>query len=399
MPMMVSITILLCLTGLYTMVGGLKGVVLTDSVATVVLLSGSIAIAVIALGKVGGWQGLVANVDPEMMHMLRSYENAKATNAPDMSWYSILLGYPIIGIWYFCTDQTIVQRILGAKDQKHAQMGAIFTGFIKILPIFIFVMPGMICLVLIQHGQMEPLPLNAQGRPDTALTYTHMVAQILPVGVKGLVAAALLAALMSTLSSALNSIATVFSYDIYKPLINPAASDRQLIRAGRIATVIAMLFAVAWASQIGKFGTIIEANTAMICYIAPAITAVFLGGIFWKRASATGAFITLCIGTVMGFVVFVIDFWSGFWEKVFGWKWDYSYMMLGFWLFLASVAILVIASLAYPHAHTEESRKLVWGNLLEAFRQPGWKGLADYRFLSALLLVIMAVLYVFFQMI
>ena len=260
-------------------------------------------------------------------------------------------------------------------------------------------MPGMICLVLIQHGQMEPLPLNAAGRPDTALTYTHMVGQILPVGVKGLVAAALLAALMSTLSSALNSIATVFAYDIYKPLVHPAASDKELIRAGRIATVIAMFFAVAWASQIGKFGTIVEANTAMICYIAPAITAVFLGGIFWKRASATGAFITLCIGTVMGFIVFVVDFWSGFWETVFGWKWDYSYLMLGFWLFLASAAILVIASLAYPHAHTEESRKLVWGNLLEAFREPGWKGLADYRFLSALLLVIMAVLYVFFQMI
>ena len=399
MPMMVSITILLCLTGLYTMVGGLKGVVLTDSVATVVLISGSIVMATIGFYQVGGWQGLTAKVEPNMLHLLRSYEDAKATNAPGMSWYSVFLGYPFIGIWYFCTDQTIVQRVLGAKNEKHAQMGSIFTGFIKILPIFIFVLPGLICLALIQHGQMEPLPLNAEGRPDTALTYTHMVSHLLPVGVKGLVAAALLAALMSTLSSALNSIATVFSYDIYKPLFRPAASDRELIRAGRIATVIAMFFAVAWASQIGKFGIILEANTAMICYAAPAITAVFLGGVLWKRASSKGAFITLCTGTAMGAVVFVIDFWSEFWEKIFGWKWDYSYMMVGFLLFVVSCVILYITSRLYPHKHTAESEKLVWENLSAVLRRPSWGGLANYKFLSAVLLIIIAALYVLFQMV
>lgn len=398
MPMMVSITIILCLTGLYTMVGGLKGVVLTDSVATVVLISGSILMAAVGYYQVGGWEGLTSKVDTNMLHMLRSYENAKATNAPDMSWYGVFLGYPIIGIWYFCTDQTIVQRVLGAKDEKHAQMGPIFAGFIKILPVFIFVMPGLICFALIQHGEMAPLPVGIDGKPDTALTYAHMIAQILPVGIKGLVAAALLAALMSTLSSALNSIATVFCYDIYKPM-RPAVSDKELIRVGRIVTVIAMLFAIAWASQIGKFGSILEANTAMICYVAPAITAVFLAGVLWKGASAKGAFITLCAGTAMGAVVFIIDFWSEKWAGIFGWKWDYSYMMVGFWLFVVCCFILYFTSRIYPHEHTAESEKLVWKSLLAVLRRPSWSGLANYKFLSAALLIIIALLYLLLQFI
>jgi SSS family solute:Na+ symporter len=398
MPIMASITIILCLTGLYTMIGGLKGVVLTDSVATVILISGSIVMAAVGFYQVGGWEGLTTRVEPNMLHMLRSYEVAKATNAPDMSWYGVFLGYPIIGIWYFCTDQTIVQRVLGAKNEKHAQMGPIFAGFIKILPVFIFVMPGLICFALIRQGEMDALPPGADGRPDTALTYAHMVTQILPMGVRGLVAAALLAALMSTLSSALNSIATVFCYDIYKPMW-PAASDRELIRVGRIITVAAMLFAIAWASQIGKFGSILEANTAMICYVAPAITAVFLGGVLWRGASAKGAFITLCAGTAMGAMVFVIDFWSEFWETIFGWKWDYSYMMVAFWLFVVCCVILYLASRLYPHEHTAESEKLVWANLLAALRQPGWSGLANYKFLAMLLLGTMVLFYTLFQLI
>ncbi len=389
LDIMWSITIVLLLTGFYTIVGGLKAVVLTDSVATVVLILGSVIMAVIGYDKVGGWEGIKEVVDPEKLTLLRSAASAKATGAADMNWYSILLGYPIIGIWYFCTDQTIVQRVLGAKDEKHAQLGPIFAGFIKILPIFIFVLPGVICFALIQKGMLGALPLDADGNPDTAQTYGFLLAEILPVGVKGIVAAAMLAALMSTISSALNSIATVFCYDIYKPL-RPDCTEKQMVLVGRVATIIAMVLAIMWAPRVADFESILQGNTSMICYIAPSLTAVFLGGVLWKGASGRGAFITLCFGTAIGAVIFVLDFFMG--------KWDISFMLTSFYMFVVCVAILFLSSIAFPQEHTEESRKLIWDNPLDALKRPGWKGVANYKFLSALLLVIMLVLYLIFDL-
>ena len=387
MPHLLSVSIILGLTGLYCIVGGLKAVVLTDSVATIVLIAGSLVMTIVGFHHIGGWDGLVASVEPVRFHMLRSPKEVR-----DMSWYSVFLGYPIIGIWYFCTDQTIVQRVLGAKDENHARTGAIFAGFIKLLPVCIFVMPGLILFGLLSTGQgnFPSFPVDAQGNEDTAQAYAYMIANILPVGLKGVVAAAMLAALMSTLSSALNSIATVFCYDIYKP-IRPAATDKELIRMGRIVTLVAMFLAILWSTKIGEFESILEGNTMMICYVAPAITAVFLGGVLWKGASSTGAFITLCAGTVIGAVLFVLDFVLG--------KQPYSFMMVGFWLFVVSCMILYFTSRLFPQEHTAESEKLVWESPLAALRRPGWGGLANYKFLSATLLIIMAVLYLLLQLV
>jgi len=379
MPMMISITIILALTGLYTIVGGLKAVVLTEALQTVVLICGSIVMTIIGFNKLGGWSGLTANVDPEMLTMLRSAEGDI-----DMSWYSVFLGYPIIGIWYFCTDQTIVQRVLGAKDENHARLGPIFAGFIKLLPMFIFFMPGLIALALINQGA---LPDEIE---DTATTYAYLVGNILPIGVKGVVVAAMLAALMSTVSGALNSIATVFCFDIYKPL-RPKTSEKKLLRVGRVATLVAILMVILWAPKISKFESILEGNTAMIAYLAPAITAVFLGGVLWKRASAKGAMITLSIGTTLGFIVFLLDWFN----KTTGW--NYSYLLAGFFLFLISVTILIVTSYLYPQVHTAESESLIWKNPLSALREPGLKGILNYKFLSALLLVCMIVLYIIFK--
>lgn len=286
-----------------------------------------------------------------------------------MSWYAVFLGYPIIGIWYFCTDQTICQRVLGAKDENHARTGALFAGFVKILPVFIFVVPGLILFALLQSnpGAFPAFPLKADGTEDTAMAYGYMIANILPPGVKGLVTAAMLAAVMSTLSSVFNSVATVFCYDLYKP-IRPSASEMDLIRVGRIVIGVTVVLAIAWASQISKFGTILEINTAMICYVAPAVTAVFLGGVLWKGASGRGAFITLCAGTIMGAIIFVADVWSGFWSQlpgfssVFNYLWrDWSFMVVGFWLFIVSCVILYITSLTLSSRTYSRKRKVSLG--------------------------------------
>ncbi len=282
--MNVSIITVAVLTGIYTIVGGLLAVVLTESIQTVILLIGAICITVFGMVEIGGWAELQKNVHPVNFSIIRP-----DTDPTGLSMWAVFLGYPVIGLWYWCCDQTIVQRVLGAKDENHARVGPLFAGFIKILPMFIFVLPGLICLGLIQKGVLtEPLE-NSED------VYAYMINNILPVGLKGLVAAALLAALMSTVSGALNSIATLFSYDIYKRW-RPNTSDKKLIFVGRIVTFFAMIAAIVWSPYVGRFPSIFQGLNDLICYIAPPITVVFLWGVFWRRASGTGAIVTLLSG-------------------------------------------------------------------------------------------------------
>jgi SSS family solute:Na+ symporter len=222
--LLLFIAVLGILTGIYTMIGGLLAVVWTESMQTVLLLVGAVVITVAAYVKIGGWT--------ELAHALASHPHPLATVADShvtwgtgnflnvardgkdpsgLPWYSILLGYPVIGIWYFCCDQTIVQRVLAAKDEKQARLGPLFCAFLKIFPVFLFVLPGVMCVALVQKNLFDG------AAPQTAAdTYTFMLTHLLPVGLKGLVAAALLAAAMQTCSAALNSTATLVAYDIFK---------------------------------------------------------------------------------------------------------------------------------------------------------------------------------------
>ncbi|MDB6112151.1 MAG: sodium:solute symporter, partial [Pedosphaera sp.] len=297
------ITVLGVLTGIYTMLGGLLAVVWTESVQTVLLLVGAMVITMVGYWKIGGWtelaHALAANPHPlasvagsnvtwdtgNFLNMARG-----AQDASGLAWYSILLGYPVLGIWYWCCDQTIVQRVLAAKDEKHARLGPLFCAFLKILPVFIFVLPGVICVALVQKGSF------GGAAPQTAAdTYTFLITHLLPVGLKGLVAAAMLAAAMQTCSAALNSTATLVAYDLFKRY-QPAISDHKLVTIGKVTTVLGTFLAILCSPLFGHYTTIFEGISKLISYVAPPITTVFLLGVFWRRASGKSALVTLVTG-------------------------------------------------------------------------------------------------------
>lgn len=372
-----SIAIAAALTGVYTIIGGLLAVVLTESVQTIILIGGSACVVIIGLVAAGGWSGLASSVEPVKLTILRT-----ASETPTLPWYAVFLGYPIIGLWYWCADQTIVQRVLGAKDERHARIGPLFTGFIKILPVFLFVLPGVIATALIRQGKLPAIA-------DSADTYSLLINRLLPVGLRGLVAAALLAALMSTVSAALNSIATLFSLDLYKKW-KPRASEAHLTRVGRTVTLAAMIAAILWSPLISHFQSIFQGIVALICYISPPITAVFVWGVFWRRASAAAATATLAAGSALGLAVFFLDWFKD------ATGWHVPSMMATFYLFLICSALMVAISYLNPHVHTAESERLVWTSLAEALKGTGARGLRDYRVLAGLLFAAMIGLYILF---
>lgn len=376
-PIWYSIIVTAVLTGIYTIVGGLMAVVVTGALQTIILLAGSIAITIVAMNKVGGWEGLAANVEPVKLTLLRSGDDP--ANLP---WLSVFLGYPVLGLWYWCADQTIVQRVLGAKDENHARIGPLFAGFLKILPVFIFFLPGTVYLALANQGIFEPLK-------DTKECYAYAVTNLLSPGWIGLMVAALLAALMSTVSGALNSISTLFSFDLYKRW-KPDTPDHKLVRIGQIATFVGMLVAVVCTGYVEKFPTLYQGINAVICYLSPPITTVFVFGVFWKRSSSIAALSTLISGSLMGMFVFLMDIFS---EHT---GWSVPYMYSAFYLLVICTINMFITSLIYPHQHTEQSIKLVWSNPLEALRSKGWPGIGNYKVLSVVLFVVMVVLYVIF---
>lgn len=389
---MTSIVLIAALTGLYTIVGGLMAVVLTESVQTIILLLGAVILTAISYDKVGGWGGIAESVDSVKLTVLRPHGDASG-----LPWYSVLLGYPIIGIWYWCTDQTIVQRVLGAKDENHARVGPLFAGFIKILPVFIFVLPGLICLALIHKGLVPALPLTEEGKVDAAKTYSHMITYLLPVGLRGLVAAALMAALMSTVSGALNSVATLFTYDLYQRWA-PSTSERKLVLIGRVVTFVGMVLAVVWSPFCGRFPTVFQGINAAICYIAPPITVVFVAGVFWKGASSKASIITLVTGSVLGLSVFVIDFTKMLerFREAYP-TFDFlTFMVISFILATICGVIMVVMSIVFPEPLTEEKSKLVWKSPLEPLREKGWPGIGNYKLLSVILAVSMIALYIIF---
>jgi SSS family solute:Na+ symporter len=285
-PFWVGAVTVMVLTGIYTVLGGLRAVVYTDTMQTFVLVIGAVCVTAFGLAEVGGWDGLRELCGSKHFNMWRP-----ATD-PDFPWAGILFGAPIVGLWYWCTDQYIVQRTLAARGMKDARRGTIWGAYLKLSPVFLFIVPGMIAYALKLSGKLT-LPENDQAFP-------MLVRTLLPPGLRGLVVGGLLAALMSSLSSLFNSCSTLFTVDIYEK-IRPGASERELVRVGRIATAVVVVLGMAWI-PVMKYvsGTLYVYLQEVQAYLGPPITAAFFLGVFWRRINGKGAVTGLIVGFVLG---------------------------------------------------------------------------------------------------
>jgi SSS family solute:Na+ symporter len=289
--------ILVVATGIYTIAGGLAAVIYTDLVQTLILLAGAIALTFIGLDKVGGFSALRAAVPASYFHMV------KPISDPDFPWTGIFFGAPILGIWYWCTDQVIVQRVLSAKDEGHAKAGTIFAGFLKILPVFLLVVPGIIAFAL--YPQLFTIANGSVTNGDIA--FPTAVVNLLPTGFVGLMIAALLAALMGAMSSVFNSASTMVTLDFYKKL-RPAASEKQLVSFGRIATGGMVVLGLLWVPFIHVLSAQLWVYLQSVqAYISPPIAVCFIFGILWPRLNGQGAISSLLVGFVLGAVRFVLE--------------------------------------------------------------------------------------------
>lgn len=392
--MYTSVIVICILTATYTVIGGLRAVVITESIQTIVLLTGAVIMSIAAYHKMGGWQPMVEvlreNNQLSKLSMMRPHGDESG-----MPWYAVFLGYPVLGIWYWCADQTIVQRVLGAKNENHARVGPLFCGFIKILPVFIFVMPGLFAYTLVKSGLLDVSSLTTIEAGKEIISskgiYTLMITQLVPVGLVGVLVAALLSGLMSQISGALNSISTLASYDIYLRY-KPQTSPKQLVKVGKISAIISVVISLGLLPLLNSYESIFNGLNDIIAHIAPPITCVFLLGIFWKKASAISSKLTLWIGSATGTIVFAVNklLPESFIGKI-------PFMMMAFYLFCLCVVIQVVFTLLYPMQHTSESKKLYWESPFKSLETPGWPGLGNYKTLSLILLAVMAILFYTFR--
>lgn len=338
---MTAAVLLVVATGIYTVAGGLAAVIYTDLVQTLVLLVGAVVLTVLGLDQVGGFAGLRAALPAEYFSMMKPMDH------PEFPWTGIFLGAPILGIWYWCTDQVIVQRVLSAKDEGHAKAGTIFAGFLKILPVFILVLPGLIALVLyrdlfdIQGGRV----LNGD------IAYPTLVVNLLPPGLVGLMIAALLAALMGAMSSVFNSSSTMVTLDFYKKL-RPGASEAQLVNFGRAATAVMVILGLVWVPFIHLLSSQLYIYLQSVqAYVSPPIAVCFIFGILSTRLNGAGAFASLLVGFVLGtvrFVLEILDKTRHYDSSAVRWLVDMNFLHYAIFMFVVCSAVLIVVSLMTP---------------------------------------------------
>ena len=339
------------LTGLYTILGGMRAVAYTEAIQTVILVIGAATLTIVGLNAAGGWNEVKAALPPGYMNMWRPNSD------PDYPWLPLVITSSIVGMWYWCTDQYIVQRVLAAKNIQQGRRGTIFGGLLKLLPVFLFLIPGVIALALKNQGELH------WDKPDQA--FAALLMNKMPTGLRGLVAAGLLAALMSSLASVFNSCSTLFTVDVYKKL-KPDTPEKKLVNIGRVATSIVVLLGIAWIPIMqGISSTLYEYLQSVQSYIAPPITAVFLLGIFFKRINSQGALATLIGGLVVAIIRLVLELnretlEPGTIAYTIG---TTNFLTFAAWFFLFCVIVCVVVSLLTKPPRPDQVNGLTYATL------------------------------------
>ncbi len=412
-PMIWTIIVLSIFTVIYTVLGGLKAVVMTENVQVCLLLGGAALVTVLglrALPAVGVHDIATfrATAFPGQLHMLQPIVDAKG-HLNGFSWLAVLLGYPILGIWYWCADQTHVQRVLAAHSVIDGQNGALFAGFLKITPVFLMVLPGVIGYVLWQKGAIHLENVAGKDTPDYNTMLPVLVNYLVPVGLRGLIAASMAAALMSCMAAALNSCATLISMDIVKR-IRPGTGDQKTVLIGRVSTGVIMVLAMLWSAAGDQFGTIFEAINKIPMTFAPAVTTVFVLGVLWKRGTRQAAMTTLYLGSVIGIAYFVLDL-PGVGRAILGGRAEKNFaglltdpiqglgvpfMLVGPVIAVLCVVIYILTSLLTPAMDETEVAKVCWDHPL-AFLKGPVEALNDPRVVSLLLILVVGALYLWLR--
>lgn len=384
-------TLLVVVTGVYTIFGGLHAVMYTEAIQAFVLLIGSAVLLWVGLDKVGGWNGLINAIPPEKLNMFRPLSD------PEFPWLGILIASPIVGIWYWCTDQHIVQRCLAARNEKEARRGTIFAAYLKLLPFFIFLVPGLIAYVLYQKGELQ-LPLNASGEADFNAAFPAMVEQIMPMGLRGLLAGGLLAALMASLASVYNACSTLYTMDIYQPA-HPKASEKQLVKVGRIATGVVVVLGMVWIPMMGRISnTLYTYLQSVQSYLAPPIAAVFLLGVFFKRLNAKGAYTAMVSGFILGLLKLTLELFK---DSLSGVLYQFStvnFLYFCIWLFLFAIVVMVVVSLRSEAPTNEKVKGLTFATTVAADKaasRASWNNLDII--LSAIVVAIIFAVFLYFS--
>lgn len=415
------------LTGLYTVLGGLRAVAYADAVQTVILVLGSFLVTMFGLAKLGGWQALRDICGSEMFNLWKPLVPAgmEGTWAPvketgriawyfngNYPWVGMLFCAPIIGLWYWCTDQYIVQRALGAPNEQQARRGAIFAGFLKLLPVFIFIIPGMTCFALAKSGRLEALQaaLYTSGALDGAkaqAAFPLMVKHVLPAGVRGIVVAGLLSALMSSLAGVFNASSTLFTMDLYKKL-RPGASEHQLVWMGRVATMVMVLIGLAWIPVIQGAQGLYQYLQGVQGYLAPPIFVVFFFGVFMKRLNHKGCLAALIVGFALGVFRLAVDtpvalkmtgFEDGYTPGSFLWVVNNIYFQYySLVIFLISAAVMIAVSYMTEEPAAEKLRGITYATITDEDRRrtrSSW----DWRDVAATAVVLLIILaaYLYFN--
>jgi SSS family solute:Na+ symporter len=332
LPLWQIVAILAASAGVYTVVGGLRAVIYTETVQAVILLGASFFIAWFAFDKAGGWDHVMSSIDPAKLSLVRPNDD------PGVPWLGTLIGASLIGFYFWCTNQFMVQRILSAKDENHGRWGALFAGFLKLPVLFLMVLPGT-CAILL-YPNLE--------RAD--LVYPTLVFDLLPHGLIGLVMAGFFAAIMSSIASTFNSAATLLTMDFIRPL-RPSADDASLVRTGRIATMVFMVLAVYWAPQIERFASLWQYLQAVLAYAVGPICALFLVGLFWRGANAIGAVACIAVGVFGGIGLFYFNVMADA-------PWSMHFLYITPILFLAcSTALVLVSVFSAPDPRSDNTMR------------------------------------------